>query len=154
MLTEALIRESDAATKEEAIRELADLLFAEGRVSSAVAVERALWAREAQSTTGFGGGVAIPHCKHAAVSHDSIAILRLKTPVAWGAMDGEPVGFLICLAMRGASAGNHHLKVFATLSRQLVKDDFREALISKVTPAAILELLEERVFSKVKSPSQ
>lgn len=82
--------------------------------------------REAQFPTGMPGGIAIPHCRTAAVSQSSLALIRLDTPVDFGAKDG-PADLIIAIAA-GEGAGDEHMKLLAKLSRSLIKKDFLEGL--------------------------
>jgi mannitol/fructose-specific phosphotransferase system IIA component (Ntr-type) len=53
--------------------------------------------REAVYSTGFGYGFAIPHCKTRAVTANSVAMLKLRNPVPWGSLDGQPVRVILLL---------------------------------------------------------
>jgi fructose-specific PTS system IIA-like component len=127
-----VVIDSDAASKVEAIKELVELIVSAGRSSDAHAVETAVWAREDTYSTGVGFGFAIPHCKSDAVSRATIAALRLRQPIDWGAADGEPVGLVIMLAIpgEGDAAAKAHMQVLARLARKLMHDDFRAALMN------------------------
>ncbi|MDF1486796.1 PTS fructose transporter subunit IIABC [Tessaracoccus caeni] len=82
--------------------------------------------REAQFPTGMPGGIAIPHCRTAAVSESSLALIRLDTPVDFGAKDG-PADLIIAIAA-GDGAGDEHMKLLAKLSRSLIKKEFLAGL--------------------------
>src|SRR5262249_25426214 len=110
--------ESDAATKEEAIKDAVDLLLIAGRTEreGARAGEEAFWAREAPYSTGLGFGFAVPHCKTDSVSAPSLAVLKLRSPVDWGSTDGQPVRVALLLAVPASDATGAHMKVFARLA--------------------------------------
>ena len=82
--------------------------------------------REAQFPTGMPGGIAIPHCRTAAVSQSSLALIRLSEPVDFGAKDG-PADLIIAIAA-GEGAGDEHMKLLAKLSRSLIKKEFLAGL--------------------------
>ncbi len=129
LITEELVRlSSHAASKEEAIRELVDLLHTEGRVDDPDAVEDAVWAREKTYPTGMGFGVAIPHCRSPHVTVNSIAVLKLAAALAWNLPDQEPVHFLILIAVSAAAGGDEHLRIIASLARKLMHEEFRRQL--------------------------
>ena len=142
LVSEELIAlSSDSRTKEEVIKELADLLYVAGRTDTPEQLEDALWAREAVYSTGLGYGFAIPHCKSDSVGADSLAMLKLAQPVEWGSLDGKPVGFAILLAIRDSDPSDTHMRVLAKLARKLMDEGFREALGSAGDAGAMLALL-------------
>lgn len=77
-----------------------------------------LTAREQLGSTGFGGGVAIPHAKLDGLTAPVGAFLRLAKPVAFGAVDHLPVD-LVFVLLSPADGGAEHLKVLARVSRTL-----------------------------------
>lgn len=132
-------------TRDEAIRELVDLLRLNDRVDDADALEEAIWRREEVYSTGVGFGVAIPHCVSRHVLADSLAVLRCEPPVAWESLDGEPVRLAILIAVR-AGAGERadaQLRTIAMLSRRLMDGDFRRALFATNEPGEIAALLRD-----------
>lgn len=133
---------SESRSRDEAIRELADLLQVTGRADVADRVEDAVWAREETSSTAVGFGIAIPHCVSPVVRADSIAAVRLAPPVAWDE-GGEPVELAILIAVRPGAASAKHLKTIAALSRRLCDDSFRERLLAAPDDAALASLLAE-----------
>jgi fructose-specific PTS system IIA-like component len=139
LITDELVRlSSHAASKEEAIRELVDLLHMEGRVDDPDAVEDAVWAREETYPTSMGFGVAIPHCKSPRVTVNSIAVLKLATAVAWNLPDQEPVHFLILIAISADARGDEHLRIIAGLARRLMHEEFRQQLTDAPSASAIV----------------
>lgn len=142
-----VIVESDSATKEEAIKEAVDRLYILGRTSQPRSVEEALWQREAVYSTGFGHGFAIPHAKSDALNTDSLLLLKLKTPVAWGSLDGAPVHTVLLLTLRENAQANGHLSLFSRLARKLMHEDFRARLIQNHDAAALCALLVESLES-------
>lgn len=133
---------SASRSRDEAIRELADLLQLTLRVDDADRVEDAIHAREETASTAVGFGVALPHCVSPHVRADSIAAVRLSRPVPWDAGE-ESVSLAILIAVRPGSAGDAHLKTIAALSRKLCDDDVRERLLAAPDDAALAALLSE-----------
>jgi nitrogen PTS system EIIA component len=80
----------------------------------------ALLQRERLGSTGVGRGIAIPHCRLASVPRLACVFVRLETPIAFDAMDGQPVDLLFLL-LAPEDAGADHLKALARLSR-LMRD--------------------------------
>jgi fructose-specific PTS system IIA-like component len=120
--------DGECASKEEAIRALVDAFYVGGRTEEPHRIEEAVWMREAQYSTGLGHGIAVPHCKTDAVTSDSIGVLKLRAPIEWGSLDGEPVRMVLLLATRESNIDGRHLKVFSRLARKLMDQGFREQL--------------------------
>jgi multiphosphoryl transfer protein len=146
LITDDLVHlSSEAVSKEEAIRELVDLLQMAGRLDDSDLVEEAVWAREETYPTGMGFGVAIPHCKSPHVTVNSIAVLKLNAPVDWKMSDQDPVHFLILIAISAAAKGDQHLKIIAGLARKLMHEEFRQQLTDAASAGAIVRLLEQHI---------
>ena len=141
--SELVMIDSDAATKEEAIKQAVDRLFVLGRTDNSQAVEDAVWRREATYSTGFGHGFAIPHCQASAVRFNSLVLLKPKSPVAWNSLDGQPVRVVILLAIRAGQAGTTHMQVLAKLARKIMDDDFRTELEQETDPARLCAVLQK-----------
>ncbi len=137
--------DATCATKEDAIRMLVDALYAADRTDDPGTVEDAVWRREGQYTTGVGDGIAVPHCRSDAITNDSIAVLKLKTPVDWGSVDGQPVAMVFLLATRESNADGAHLQVFARLARQLMDAAVRTELLRADAPGRVIEQLADRL---------
>ena len=96
----------------------------ERRIAAAIA------AREALGTTGFGGGVALPHGRLTGLARPLGVFARLASPLAYEALDDEPVD-LAFLLLSAAGDGSEHLKALARVSRV-----FRDrALVAKLRGA-------------------
>jgi fructose-specific PTS system IIA-like component len=140
---------ADAATKEEAIKAATDLLYIAGRTERPREVEEAVWAREETYSTGLGFGFAVPHCKSDSIAAPSLAVLKLASAVEWGSNDGLPVSVVLLLAVPkmeaagGGSAG--HMKVFATLARRLMHEEFRHLLGSAADAASMEACLKKEL---------
>lgn len=141
-LTESdlMVFNSDAQTREEAIKQAADRLYVTGRTENSRAVEEAVWEREQTYSTGFGNGFAIPHCKTDAIRFSSLAILKLRTPVGWNSLDGQPVRVAVLFAAVENGA-NEHMKIFAKLARLMMDDHFRERIENETDPDALCDFL-------------
>lgn len=140
---ELVIVDSDAATREEAIKQAADRLFVLGRTDDSRAVEEAVWQREAVYSTGFGHGFAIPHCKSNSVRFNSMVLLKSAAPIPWNSLDGRPVHVMILLAVRETNSSNAHIKVLARLARRLVDAQFRSQLEQESDPARLRDILRQ-----------
>jgi fructose-specific PTS system IIA-like component len=140
---ELVLLNSATASKEEAIREIVDAFYVDGRTDDPDRLEEAVWTRESVYSTGLGHGFAIPHCKTDAVHAGSIGILKLQRPIDWGAVDGKPVEFVILLAARESDSNDAHLRLFSKLARNLMDEEFRGQLLQAQDPEAVLSRLNE-----------
>jgi fructose-specific PTS system IIA-like component len=143
--SELVVIDADCATREEAIKTIVDQLYITGRTEHPRDIEAAVWQREAVYSTAFGHGFAIPHCKSDAVKANSLAILRLRRPVAWDSLDGQPVSVVVLLAIRESDQSAVHLKILATLARQVMHEEFRERLEREQNPDTLCGFVRERV---------
>jgi PTS system nitrogen regulatory IIA component len=87
-----------------------------------------LEAREALGSTGFGRGVAIPHCRSKDIRRPSLALIRLETPVDFAAVDARPVT-LVCGLVSPENAGATHLHALAAISR-LTRDEAKLEMLA------------------------
>lgn len=145
---ELIILDSDAATKEEAIKQAADQLFILGRTENPREVEEAIWQRETSYSTGFGYGFAIPHCKNNSVQFNSMVLLKPRSPIAWNSLDGQPVRVMIMLAIRETNGDSAHMKVLARLARQVMDPHFRSQLEQETDPAKLCAILQQSFGSE------
>lgn len=128
-------------TKEEIMDELIASFHDQNVISSKEEFKKAILKREAESTTGIGFGIAIPHGKSNAVQTPSVAFALKKEGVDWMSLDGEPSQLIFMIAVPEES-NNEHLKILQMLSRKLMDDEFREELIAANTKEDVLRLLE------------
>jgi PTS system fructose-specific IIA component len=136
-----VILELEAADKADAATQLAQRLFAAGRVSDLEGFLGHVNAREHQLATGLPGGVGLPHARSEYVSRTSIAvgIAKYGHALDFGAADGPAT--VILLIATPASSFSDHLEVLATLARSLSKESFRESLRRAYDAEVISELI-------------
>ncbi|MBM7767103.1 PTS fructose transporter subunit IIABC [Glutamicibacter nicotianae] len=130
----------------EVIEKLASLVAEQGRATDAGALAADGKAREAKTATGVPGGIAIPHCRSAAVTEPTLAMARLNPKVDFGAKDGEADLVFFIAAPDGADQA--HLKLLSKLARALVKKSFTGSLREAQSEAEIVELVREVVDDK------
>lgn len=127
------------ADKHDVIRALAAVVDDAGRATSVDQLVEDAFAREATSTTGLPGGIAIPHCRTPGVETPTLAFARLDPPVDFGAKDGPAdLAFLIA-APAGGDAD--HLTILTKLARALVKPAFTDALRSAESVEEVVEVV-------------
>ena len=131
---------------EDVIRHLAGRVAANGRASEVEGLFTDAFAREQKTATGVPGGIAIPHCRSAAVTEPTLAMARLSQPVDFGAKDG-PADLIFFIAAP-AGADQEHLKLLSKLARSLIKKDFTGALRAAATREEIVELVDSALADK------
>ncbi|EZP77390.1 PTS system fructose subfamily transporter subunit IIC [Parageobacillus genomosp. 1] len=140
---ETIILHLKAKTKKEVIDELVAKLQEAGVLADARAFKEAIWAREAQSTTGVGDGIAIPHAKTTTVKRPAVAFGRSKAGIDYDALDGKPSHlFFMIAAPEGAN--NTHLEALARLSSMLMDASFRAQIESASDEEEVLRLIAEK----------
>lgn len=145
LMTSQLVRlDADlGGAKEEVIAALAAVVTAAGRADDVAVLERDLLAREAKAATGMKDGIAIPHCRSAAVSVPTVAFARLSPAVEFGAKDGPAELVFLIAAPEGG--GNAHLQILTRLARALVKPEFTDALRTAATPDDVVAIVADVV---------
>ena len=133
-------------TPESVIRHLASKVAATGRASEVEGLFADAFAREQKTSTGIPGGIAIPHCRSAAVTVPTLAMARLNPKVDFGAKDGPADLVFFIAAPDGAD--QEHLKLLSKLARSLIKKDFTAALRNASSEAEIVELVDGALADK------
>ena len=91
----------------------------------------------------MGNGIAIPHCKNSCVKDAAFTLVKLKKPIEWGALDNEPVDYVIMLAAPDSS-DNVHLKMLSKLAVNLMDDGFRKSLKDAADIDQIINIFQTR----------
>jgi fructose PTS system EIIBC or EIIC component len=129
-------------TKDDAIRHLVSLMEQGGHLKDTAAYETGVRNREAEGSTGIGEGVAIPHAKSAAVASPGLASMIVRDGVDYESLDDEPAHLFFMIAAP-ADGADVHLAVLSRLSRMLMDDDFRAALLEAKTPEDYLSVIDK-----------
>lgn len=139
LVPEVMILDLKAETKQAAFEEMINRLYEAGRITDKKVFLEGILARESQTTTGLGDGIAMPHAKNSAVKMPTVAFARSTAGVDYQAMDGQPVHLLFMIAVP-ANANNTHLEALASLSRYLLQDGFMDKLKQATTPDDVVNL--------------
>jgi PTS system fructose-specific IIC component len=141
LITSALVRlDADLGPeKHDVIRALARVVSDAGRTTDPDQLAADAVRREETATTGLAGGIAIPHCRTAAVDEPTLAFARLSPPVDFGAKDGPAdIAFLIAAPSGGDAT---HLQLLTKLARALVKPDFTAGLRGATNDQEVVDLV-------------
>lgn len=146
-ITELLKPESidlNAAPKDknDTIRQAVALMAKSGNISNIEAYTKQVMAREEESTTGVGEGIAIPHGKCDAVTRPGLAAMIIRDGVDYDSLDGEPVNVLFLIAAPNTK-DNVHLDVLSKLSVLLMDEDFTAALKAAKTTDDFLKVIDD-----------
>ncbi|WP_251551497.1 PTS fructose transporter subunit IIABC [Neobacillus muris] len=126
--------------KADVIEELVTVLDSAGKLADRSEFKKQILNREAQSTTGIGDGIAIPHAKTKAVKQAAIAFGRSAGGVNYESFDGQPARlFFMIAATEGAN--NTHLEALARLSTLLMKEEVRKQLLEAQSAEDVLTII-------------
>ena len=134
-----LLAENLGETRFDVIAKLAQAVVNAGRATDFEQLYAAAEARESKTDTGIPGGIAIPHCRSAAVTEPTLAMARPNPAVSFGAKDGPADLIFFIAAPDGADQA--HLKLLSTLARSLMKKSFTASLREASSAEEIVELV-------------
>ncbi|OFI46225.1 PTS fructose transporter subunit IIC [Floricoccus penangensis] len=149
LVKNAMIMDMQATDKLGAIDEMVDKLYETGRITDKVLFKEGILNREAQTSTGLGDGVAMPHAKNEAVKEATILFAKSNKGVDYEALDGQPV-YLFFMIAAPAGANDTHLAALASLSKYLMQDGFIAKVRETKTPDDVIALFssEEKEENK------
>lgn len=130
------------ASKQEALDMAVALMAKSGKIRDEEAYRREVYLREEESTTGVGGGIAIPHGKCDAVIRPGLAAMVIPNGVDFDSLDGEPVHLIFLIAAPNTK-DNVHLDVLSKLSVLLMDEQFSEKLRQAKTAEEFLRIVDE-----------
>lgn len=145
-ITELLDKRSISLTgapksKSEALDQVVELMVKSGKINDREAYRKQVYAREEESTTGIGEGIAIPHGKCDAVSRPGLAAMVVKDGVDFDSLDGEPVTLIFLIAAPNTE-DNVHLDVLSKLSVLMMDEEFSDSLRSAGSVEEFLEIID------------
>lgn len=156
-ITELLTKDTiamdlQAGSKTGVIDELIAQLNGAGKLADPEAFRQNILAREEQSTTGIGEGIAIPHAKSAAVKDPAIAFGRSLEGIDYESMDGQPANLFFMIAA-SEGANDAHLEALSRLATFLMDEKFREKILAASTKEEVLLAVSEKE-TEVEGPEE
>ncbi len=139
---ESICLNGRADSKKDALDQIVDLMARSGRVQDVEKYRRGVYAREEESTTGIGEGIAIPHCKSDAVVRPGLAAMTLPDGVDFDSLDGEPATLFFLIAAPDTE-DNVHLDVLSKLSVLLMDEEFTGRLRRAQNVEEFLQIIDE-----------
>lgn len=143
---QSILLHADITEKQEAIRTLIELHDQAGNLSDKEEYTKGILAREEESTTAVGEGIAIPHCKSPAVKTPGLTAMTVDQGIEYGAPDGKPSNLLFMIA--APMDGDLHLEVLSRLMMLLMDLDLRAKLLAADTPEEFLQAIDDAETAK------
>ena len=134
---EVMIMDLKATSKEAAIDEMITSLVDNGVVTDFDTFKKGIMNREAQTSTGLGDGIAMPHSKNAAVKDATVLFAKSANGLDYEALDGQPT-YLFFMIAAPDGANDTHLAALAELSKYLLKPGFADKLKAAQSPADVI----------------
>lgn len=128
--------------KKEALDQAVELMARSGKINDVEAYRKQVYAREEESTTGVGEGIAIPHGKCSAVNAPGLSAMVIKDGVDFDSLDGEPVNILFLIAAPDTE-DNVHMDVLSKLSVLLMDEEFVDSLKKAKDVDEFLSLIDK-----------
>ena len=139
---DVMLLDLQATSKEAVIDEMITSLVDKGYVTDFEVFKTGILNREAQTTTGLGDGIAMPHAKNAAVKVATVLFAKSNKGVDYASLDGQPTDlFFMIAAPEGAN--DTHLAALAELSKYLMKPGFADKLRSVSSPEEVIAVFDE-----------
>ena len=142
LCSEVIALDLASGVKEDAIREISDLLVDVHGLSEPAKILKTLYLREADRSTGIGNGVAIPHARTDLVGKIFLAFARSKKGIEWGSVDGRPVHFIF-LVVGPKKASQEYLQLLADISRLMSRAGARQAIFEAASADRVLTIVGE-----------
>lgn len=139
---DVMILDLKATSKEAAIDEMVTSLVNHGVVTDFETFKTGIMNREAQTSTGLGDGIAMPHSKNAAVKEATVLFAKSNSGLDYEALDGQPTDLFFMIAAPDG-ANDTHLAALAELSKYLLKDGFAAKLRQVKTPEDVIETFNQ-----------
>lgn len=153
LIKDAMIMDLKASTKEAAINEMVHQYHLAGVIDDEELYKKDILAREAESTTGIGDGIAMPHARDKAVKRAAVLFAKSKQGVDYNSLDGQPVNLFFMIAAP-AGANNTHLQALAALSSLLIDPKLVAALKQAQTPEEVQQLFADAQAQKEAKENQ
>ncbi|OTG52125.1 PTS fructose transporter subunit IIC [Streptococcus agalactiae] len=144
---EVMIMDLKATSKEAAIDEMITKLVDTGVVTNFAIFKDGIMKREAQTSTGLGDGIAMPHSKNAAVKEATVLFAKSASGVDYEALDGQPTDLFFMIAAPDG-ANDTHLAALTELSKYLLKEGFADQLRQAKTPDDIIATFDSNSISQ------
>ncbi|SET69706.1 PTS sugar transporter subunit IIA [Lacrimispora sphenoides] len=151
MMTKEVIKKEyiftgmEFGSKDEALRSIAEQAVSLGLCRDVEGTYQGFLERESQGPTGMEDGFAIPHTRCESVIQTGIIVMKSKNELEWESFDEKPVHIMIALIVPKENYGNEHIQILASLSRMLMKQEFRNRIMESDSAGEIYEIIHQAV---------
>ena len=147
LLKDAMIMDLKATTKEDAIEEMVDKYYQVGVIDDKKLYKADILKREAQTSTGIGEGIAMPHARDKAVKRATVLFAKSAKGIDYKSLDGQPA-YLFFMIAAPDGADNLHLQALAALSSLLINPELVKNLKAAKTADEVQELFDKAMKEK------
>ena len=144
---EAIDLNVTASSKNDVLEKAVELMNRTGNITNKEQYLAAVFAREEESTTGVGEGIAIPHGRCDGVKEPGLIAMVIPKGVDYQALDDEPV-YLLFLIAANPQSGSAHIDILSKLSAMLMHEEFTDALKNAKTPEEFLKVIDDAEAEK------
>ncbi|ALB28827.1 PTS fructose transporter subunit IIABC [Companilactobacillus heilongjiangensis] len=147
LLKDAMIMDLKATTKEDAIEEMVDKYYQVGVIDDKDLYKADILKREAQTSTGIGDGIAMPHARDKAVKRATVLFAKSAKGIDYQSLDGQPA-YLFFMIAAPDGADNLHLQALAALSSLLINPELVKNLKAAKTADEVQTLFDDAMQAK------
>jgi len=147
LLKDAMIMDLKATTKEDAIEEMVNKYYDVGVIDDKKLYKADILKREAQTSTGIGEGIAMPHARDKAVKRATVLFAKSAKGIDYQSLDGQPA-FLFFMIAAPDGADNLHLQALAALSSLLINPELVKNLKAATTTDEVQQLFDKAMAEK------
>jgi len=147
LLKDAMIMDLKATNKEDAIEEMVDKYYQVGVIDDKDLYKADILKREAQTSTGIGDGIAMPHARDKAVKRATVLFAKSSKGIDYQSLDGQPA-YLFFMIAAPDGADNLHLQALAALSSLLINPELVKNLKAATTVDEVQELFDKAMQAK------
>ena len=147
LLKDAMIMDLKATNKEDAIEEMVDKYYQVGVIDDKELYKADILKREAQTSTGIGDGIAMPHARDKAVKRATVLFAKSNSGIDYKSLDGQPA-YLFFMIAAPDGADNLHLQALAALSSLLINPELVKNLKVAKTPDEVQGLFDQAMKEK------
>ena len=135
----------DKKTKMDGLRFLAQKAVDHHIGEDEEVILKGLLQREAESSTGFVDGFAIPHTRNEGVLKTGIIIMKTTQGIHWDSMDGNPAKFFIALFVPISDTKRTHITLLSLLARKMMSDEFKQKLLKSDNTNEIFGIIKDAI---------
>lgn len=151
LVKDVMIMDLQATDKKGVIDEMVEKMYAGDRITDITTYKAGILAREAQTSTGLGDGIAMPHAKNQAVKKATVLFAKSSKGIDYKALDGQPT-YLFFMIAAPEDANDTHLQALASLSKRLIHPEFVAKLKEVKTPDEVQALFQTAEVEEQQDP--